>query len=287
MKSGIIKKSRIFSALMLIFVLFYSIPALSQQPAANGTADLARETDQQPSDIGGWRVEDFRPYIKSLSDLRKLSDEYSNNLLNMAIDEYATGIDILEDMQVEIKKLQNVFAKRNNLNERWYWQEIDRKNQEKRQIAMIKVEAKVKSVTYFTRAINHLDEIQSAQVTKDPKYINAQIALFQVYVSTQYDVGNLMPCIPILERYVRINEKTKNDPWAYEYLASCYGFMESQTAKSKIVGEQERIKWKQNKNRSLLTAAELKYGIESPQYKHLKEIVELDEKKSITINEFK
>ena len=37
----------------------------------------------------------------------------------------------------------------------------------------------------------------------------------------------------------------------------------------------------------MLQAVELKYGVDSPHYKHLQEIVEKDEKKSERLNEFK
>jgi hypothetical protein len=284
---------------LAIFMAFAVSPAFSQTTTdtknttdakagtATSNAELAKNTDQQPSDLGGWRVTDFQPYTKALADLEKLSDEYSENILKMAIDEYSTGLDILEDMQFEVKKLKDTFAKKNNLNERWYWQEIDRKSQEARQVGMLKVEAKTKSITYFTRAINHLDEIQSIKIKSDTAFTNAQIRLFQIYVSTQYDIGNLLPCIPLLERYVAINETTKKDIWAYNYMASCYGYMETMVSKSHIVGEDERQKYKSKKNSALLTACELKYGVETVQYKHLKEVVELDEKKSASINDFK
>lgn len=271
----------------------YSQAAADAGTATDAEADsgkkeaVAASGDNSPSDMTGWRVTDFQPYIKALADLEKLSDEYSENLLKMSIDEYSTGLDILNDMEVEVNKLKAVFAKKNNLNERWYWQEIDRKNQEKRQVAYIKYEAKTKSITYFTRAINHMDDIQSVKIKADTAFVNAQIKLFQAYVSTQYDIQNLLPCIPILERYILINEKTANDVWAYNYMASCYGFMEASTAKSRIVSEEDKLKWKSKKNKALLKAAELKYGIDSPQYKHLKETVELDEKKSASINDFK
>ena len=277
-------------ALVALMALFsgvaFSQTAGTGAAAGDGGAKPA-VTEEEPSELGGWRVTDFQPYIKALAELEKLSDEYSENLLKMVIDEYSTGIDILSDMEVEVNKLKATFAKRNNLNERWYWQEIDRKNQEKRQISYLKYEAKTKSVTYFTRAINHMDDIQSVKVKADPAFINAKIRLYQAYISTQYDIQSLLPCIKVLEHYIQINEKTKNDQWAYNYLASCYGYMEAQTAKSRIIGEDEKLLWKQKKNRALLTAAELKYSVDSPQYKHLKEVVELDEKKSASINDFR
>ena len=45
--------------------------------------------------------------------------------------------------------------------------------------------------------------------------------------------------------------------------------------------------YKHKKNRSMLRAVELKYGINSPHFKHLQAIVETDEKKSQMINDFK
>jgi len=258
-----------------------------QQTQTQKTADTA-PTGDQPSDIGaGWRVTDFEPYVKSLKDLEKIGKEYSETVLKLSIDEYSTGIDILHDMESEILKTKAAYDKKNNLNERWYWQEIDRKNEQERHINFVKLEAKMKAVTHFTRAINSLDNVQAVEVRKEPTFVNFQIKLFQSYISTNYDLHNLKPCIPILERYVNINDKTKGDVWAYKYLASCYGFMEAHLVKYGQVSDDLITDYKQKKNRSLLQAVELAYGIESPQYQQLKEVVELDEKKTEKINDFK
>ncbi|MGL4370202.1 MAG: hypothetical protein ACRCUT_11125, partial [Spirochaetota bacterium] len=162
------------------------------QPAAAQPAGQNAQADQ-PSDIGGWRVTDFEPYIKSLKELEKIGKEYSQTVLKQSIDEYATGIDILQDMESEILKAKAAYEKKSNLNERWYWQEIDRKNEEARHIARLKSEAKVKAVTHFTRAIYLTDDIQSIEVRSDAQFINFQVRLFQAYVSTQYDIHNLKP----------------------------------------------------------------------------------------------
>ncbi len=285
MKSRKIANTLIASLLILFFcaAVLMSSGAFAQQPPE----EEKTEEDQAQSEITGWRVKDFKPYVKAIQELEKLSKEYSENLLKMAIDEYSTGLDILEDMENEVNQIKEINSKKKNLFEQWYWQEIDRKNQEKRQIRRLKYEAKSKSVTYFTRAINHMDEIQSPEVRNDQKFSNFKKRLYQVYVSTQYDLHNLKPCIPILERYIAINEDTKNDVWAYKYLSSCYGYMEKVLTKYDQASEQVVLKNKQLKNRYLLKAAELQYGVESPQYKHLREIVQQDEKKSERMNDFK
>src|SRR6056297_45749 len=285
MKSRKIANTLIASLLILFFcaAVLMSSGAFAQQPPE----EEKTEEDQAQSEITGWRVKDFKPYVKAIQELEKLSKEYSENLLKMAIDEYSTGLDILEDMENEVNQIKEINSKKKNLFEQWYWQEIDRKNQEKRQIRRLKYEAKSKSVTYFTRTINHMDEIQSPEVRNDQKFSNFKKRLYQVYVSTQYDLHNLKPCIPILERYIAINEDTKNDVWAYKYLSSCYGYMEKVLTKYDQASEQVVLKNKQLKNRYLLKAAELQYGVESPQYKHLREIVQQDEKKSERMNDFK
>lgn len=250
--------------------------------------EVAKDSKEAPrEEITGWRVKDFKPYIQAMRDLEKLSKEFSENLLKLAIDEYSTGLDILEDMESEVNKTTQSFKERKNLNERWYWQEIDRKNQETRIIARIRHEAKIKAVTFLTRAINHLDEITFVEVRRDIKFMNFQTRLFQVYVSCQYDTFNLKPCIPILERYIAMNDQNKKDVWAYKYLASCYGYMETTITKYRQASEDVQLQYKSMKNRYMLQAIELQYGVESPEYKHLQEIVEQDEKKSERLNDFR
>lgn len=263
----------------------------AQEPAPAATAEkpagAAENINSVDADLNGWRLHDFKPYIKALEELEKLNQEYSENMLKLAIDQYSTGIDILEDMENEVNILINTNKDKKNLNERWYWQEIDRKNAEERLIRRKKYEAKMKAITYFTRSIIYLDSVGHEDVKKDPRYINFQTRLFQAYVSTNYDLQNFKPCIPILECYVTLSEKNKNDVWAYRYMASCYGYMEAVLSKYRHANEDEITMYKSKKNRSLLQAAALKYGVESPHYKHLQEAVELDEKKSERINDFR
>ena len=142
----------------------------------------------------------------------------------------------------------------------------------------------MKSVSYFTRAINYLDAVQSVEVTKTPEFLNFQSKLYQIYVSTQYDLNNFKPCIPILERYLKLSPKNESDIWAYRYLASSYGYMEAVLTKYKQGTEDEIMEYRSKKNKNMLKAAELKYSVDSPHYKHLQEIVELDEKKSKKLN---
>jgi hypothetical protein len=63
--------------------------------------------------------------------------------------------------------------------------------------------------------------------------------------------------------------------------------METMLVKTNQASDDVVQDFKQKKNRSLLMSAELGYGIESPQYKQLKEVVELDEKKTEKISDFK
>jgi hypothetical protein len=280
---------------ILVMAVFLGVaihtPVSAQQAAEKKTEEKkdASSVKDEFSDVEvtGWRIRDFRPYVKAIQELEKLNKEYSDNLLKLAIDEYSTAIDILEDMENEVIKIKAANKEKKNLNERWYWQEIDRKNQEQRQVAAKKIEAKMKAVTYLTKAIDYLDQIQHTEIRQEARFLSFQTRLFQVYVSTQYDLENFKPCIPILERYVAISDKNAKDIWAYKYMASCYGYMEKVLGKYRQANEDEINTFKNKKNRSMLQAVELKYGIESPHYKHMQEIVEQDEKKSERINDFK
>jgi len=288
MKSAKYTSTAVVLFLSAAILLMMHFPGYSQQAGQEAAVkkESAEDKDKIQEEDMGWRIRDFKPYILAIKELEKLNKEYSENLLKLAIDEYSTGLDILEDMENEIVKIRESHKKQRNLNERWYWQEIDRKNQQSRQIAYKKVEAKVKAITYLTKAINYMDEVQSPEVRQDPKYSNFMSRLFQVYVSTQYDIQNFKPCIPILERYITLSEKNKNDIWAYIYLSSCYGYMEKILQKYRHATEDEILQFKNKKNRSMLQATELKYGIDSPHFKHLQEVVEQDEKKSERINDF-
>jgi len=148
----------------------------------------------------------------------------------------------------------------------------------------LKIEAKTKSITYFTRAINILDEITSNELKSDPRYIQFKVRLYRIYVSTQYDLGNLKPCIPILERYIELTDETRKDEWAYKYMSNCYAFMETILDKSRATPEEDIAYYRNKKNFAILKAVEIKYGRESVEFKEMQKVVQQDEKKSAVIN---
>ena len=274
---------------------------------------FAQQNNQQKvdneKDVWGWDVKDYKPYIQAFKDLERLTKEYADDQLRIALDQYITGIDILRDMRERVDKIIERDKREKHLNEKWYWQEIDRKNALSRQIAKMKYEAKLKSVTYFTRAIATLDKIENDEVRKSKEFKKFQSYLYQIYVSAQYDIGNLPQCIPILERYLLIDEKHKGDfrpreqirkdpkrdeiieqnkkaIWAYRYLANCYAFKENLLKKTRGVDEAEIEYYRRKKNEALLKATELYYGKNSPQYKKIFERVALDEKVQRRVSDF-
>ncbi len=275
-----------------IICAFMTGSAFSQQngktePANNQKKEETKKTtDKITSDkaVDGWRISDYKPYITAIKDLEKLSKEYSEFMLKRSIDEYSRGLDTLDDMLTEIERLRTEYKNKKYLNEKWYWQEVDRKNAQERYIQRLKNEAKTKSITNFTKSINNLDKIKSNELKNDPKYIEFKSKLFRVYVSTQFDLGNFKPCLPILERYITLSEETRKDIWAYKYLANCYAFMEETLKKSKSPSEEDIVYYKNMKNKSMLQAVELKHGTDSVEFKELQRIVQLDEKKSESIN---
>ncbi len=297
MKLGLTGK-KLYSLIIGIFFFcaLFSIAAYSQQDAkADASKKTAEEKksdekkgDDKKDESGkakdGWQTTDYKPYMATIKDLEKLSKEYSEFLLKRSVDEYSKGFDTLEDMQGEIIRLKEVYKNAQYLNEKWYWQEIDRKNAQDRYLGRLKTEAKTKSITYFTRAINTLDNIRSNDLKNNDKFIDYKSKLFRIYVSTQYDLGNIKPCIPILERYITMNDENRKDIWAHKYLSSCYAVMEAMLDKSSKTSEEDVIYYKNKKNHSILMAVELQYGVNSDEFKEVQKIIQKDERKAEVIN---
>ncbi len=281
-----IKKSTLSLSAVFLLCTCFTILAVGQQNTAADNKSDTKSSDTIKSDapIEGWRINDYKPYISAIKDLEKLSKEYSEFMFTRSIDEYSKGLDTLDDMQTEIEKLRNVYKGKKYLNEKWYWQEVDRKNAQERYLQRLKTEAKTKSITYFTKSINTLDKIRSNELKTNEKFIEFKSKLFRVYTSTQYDLGNFKPCLPILERYITLRDQNRKDIWAYKYLSNCYAFMEATLERARNSSDEDIIYYKNKKNQSMLQAVELKYGTESAEFKELQQIVQQDEKKSESIN---
>lgn len=99
---------------------------------------------------------------------------------------------------------------------------------------------------------------------------------YRSWILTEYDLQNLPQCIPILELYIEIDENEKEYP-AHKYLASCYAFEENMIKKYGGASEDQMFKYRYKKNVHLLRATELKYGKDSPEYKHIVNLVNKDE----------
>jgi hypothetical protein len=274
-------KSIYFISLMCI--LFTGL-ALAQQQAGTDNQQNKEKSSFLEQAKDGWVINDYKPYMATLRELEKLSKDYSEFLLKRSVDEYSKGFDVLEDMNAEVTRLKDIYNGTKYLNEKWYWQEIDRKQAQERQMNRIKIEAKTKAVTFFTRAINTLDEVRSNELKANETFIDYKSKLYRSYVSVQYDIGNIKPCIPILERYILLKEENRKDIWAYKYLSSCYAVMEAMLDKSHKTSDEDVIYFKNKKNQSILTAVELHYGLESVEYKDIQKTILKDESKREVIN---
>src|SRR4030042_5522181 len=146
----------ILTGVTFIAIIFST--GIRTQSAAQQETDKKKAGDKKDGgvrnefvdvEVTGGRVRDFKPYVQAIKDLEKMNKEYSENLLRLSIDEYSTGLGILEDMDNEVIKLKSAYKKKKYLNERFYWQEIDRKNAGLRQGSAKKLEAKMKAWTNF------------------------------------------------------------------------------------------------------------------------------------------
>ncbi len=223
-----------------------------------------------------WKNADYRDYNKAFAELHQLSRAFANNKYRLALSSYQSGVNTIIKMRDRVQLFRKESSEEKHLDEKWYWQIVDRKAREERIIQRMQEQAKLEAVTYFTRAINHLDEIRNADLREKPAFKKLLSAVYRNWVMYQFDLGNLPQCIPILELYIEIDENEKEYP-AHKYLAQCYAFQENMVKKYKVGTEDQMFRFRYKKNVHLLRAAELKYGKESAEYKHIVNRVNRDE----------
>lgn len=228
-----------------------------------------------------WKNPDYKGYYKAFAELHKLSKAFANNKYRLALSSYQSGMNTILKMRDSVDQYRKEQAEKKRLDEKWYWQKVDRKAKEENYIGRQKMAAKLQAVAYFTKAINHLDEIANPDLREKKEYKTLLSAIYRAWIMSEYDTQNLPQCIPILELYLEIDENEKEYP-AHKYLASCYAFEENVLKKYKAGSEDQMLKFKYKKNVHLLRATELKYGKGSIEYKYIVDLVNRDEIISVT-----
>jgi len=228
-----------------------------------------------------WKNPDFVGYNKAFEDLHKLSKAFANNKYRLALSAYQSGMNTILKMRENIEQYRKEQAEKKRLDEKWYWQKIDRKANEERYVQREKMAAKLAAVTYFTKAINHLDEIKNPDLREEAAYKTLLSSVYRAWIVAEYDTQNYPQCIPIIELYLELDNNEKEYP-AHKYLASCYSFEENTLKKYKGGSDDQIQKFKNKKNVHLLRATELKYGKGSVEYKHIVDMVNKDEVISVT-----
>jgi hypothetical protein len=223
-----------------------------------------------------WKNQDYSGYNKAFEDLHKLSKAFANNKYRLALSAYQSGMNTILKMRESVEQYRKEQAEKKRLDEKWYWQKVDRKANEERYIAREKMSAKLAAVTYFTKAINHLDDITNPDLKETDAYKTLLSSVYRSWIMAEYDTQNFPQCIPILELYLEIKENEKEYP-AHKYLASCYSFEENTLKKYKAGSDDQIQKLKYKKNVHLLRATELKYGKGTVEYKHIVDLVNKDE----------
>lgn len=223
-----------------------------------------------------WKNADYRDYSAALAELHKLSKSFANNKYRLALSAYQSGVNVIIKMRDNVQMYRKESAEAKNMDEKWYWQIVDRKTREEREIGIMQRKAKMEATTYFSKAINHLDDIKNAELREKPGYKKLLSAVYRNWTMYQYDLGNLPQCIPILNLYLEIDENEKEYP-AHRYLAQCYAFQENMIKKYKAGTEDQMFRFRYKKNVHLLRASELKYGKDSPEYRQVVNLVNKDE----------
>ena len=223
-----------------------------------------------------WKNPDYKAYSKTFGELHQLSKSFANNKFRLALSNYQAGVNTILKMRENVETFRKEEAEKKRLDEKWYWQKVDRLAKEERVVSRDKLSAKQTALNYFTKAINHLDEIKNPDLRERAEFKRLMSDVYRSWVLTEYDLQNLPQCIPILEQYIEIDDNEKEYP-AHKYLASCYAFQENVIKKYGGASEDMMLKYRYKKNVHLLRATELKYGKNSPEYKHIVNVVNKDE----------
>lgn len=223
-----------------------------------------------------WKNADYRDYDSSFAELHKLSKSFANNKYRLSLSAYQAGVNSIIKMRDEVELFRKQSAEAKHLNEKWYWQVVDRRAREEAKVRRMQRKAKLESITYFTRSINHLDDITNPELRERPAFKRLLSAVYRNWIMYQYDLSNIPQTIPILELYIEVDDNEKEYP-AHKYLAQAYAFQETMIEKYGMGTEDQMMRFRYKKNVHLLRAAELKYGKESPEYKHVVNLVNRDE----------
>jgi hypothetical protein len=222
-----------------------------------------------------WKNPDYKAYNKAFQDLHHLSRAFANNQFRLALSNYQAGVNIILKMRDNVENFRREEGERKRTNEKYYWQKIDRQAHEERVVHREKLKAKQNALDYFTRAIEHLDEIKNGDLKERPEFKRLLSDVYRAWTMVEYDLQNYPQCIQILELYLEIDDNEKEYP-AHKYLASCYSFQENML--KKVTGAEDlMLKYRYKKNVHLLRATELRYGKDSPEYKYIVSLVNKDE----------
>ncbi|MBM9589030.1 hypothetical protein JWG41_01125 [Leptospira sp. 201903075] len=245
----------------------------------NDDAELTEDQKKRKKEImeqeSLWKNPDFKGYNKTFQELHQLSKTFANNQFRLALSNYQSGINTVMKNRDWVEQYRKEEAEKKRLDEKWYWQKVDRKSREERVVYREKMKAKQDALNYFSKSINHLDEIKNPDLRERPEFKRLLSDVYRSWVMAEYDLQNLPQTIPILELYIEIDDNEKEYP-AHKYLASAYSFEENMIKKSK--GPDDMLfKYRYKKNVHLLRATELKYGKDSPEYKHIVNVINRDE----------
>lgn len=271
------KKMKWNRFIALLATAFLTVTVLSAQDTANTQDDTeSRETVADESEAK-WHNPDYRPYNKAFDDLIKLSDAYAKNQLRLALSNFQAGRSIVVKMREDVQRFREEAAEAKHMDEKWYWQTVDRKAREERYIRRVKHDAKLKAVTYLTRAINQMDQIAKKSVRESEEFKDLMSAVYRDWIVNQYDIGNIPQTIEILERYLALDPNYEKEVSPHKYLTNAYAFREKELQNYGGARDQESLFYRKKKNEHLLRATELKYQKGSPEYEHIMEIVNRDE----------
>ncbi len=217
---------------------------------------------------GSWGKEaDQVEAIQDIKIIDELSEESTIARMQEARNHFNTSLATFKASEKQIKDKREAAAKEINPQDKYAWQKKTREMELDRECKRISQEGRKNAVLELVKGMNTLDRIENPSTLSSPVYIDLKGSIYREYIKHQFRMKNYNQAMDMIEMYLQLGDKYKNEAEPHKLLAICYESNEKVATKYKR--ESVALEFKSKKNIHLLKYAEIAYGKDSNQYKRI------------------
>jgi len=235
-------------------------PLAAIDPDAVESSTGITETKENP-----WGDGDLELRFPELDALETVGMDYSLKSLEEAKKLYKEAVTVLNgtDAAIEEKLIEADFKEAKT---EWKRREIER-NQERIARNIHRTNSK-KALELLVHAMDAMNRIQNPDVVASSPYKQLQSNIYRQYIKLQFQGGNLIQCISMIEKYFQVLKANEQEPEPHRILVICYDRLSGTAKDAKDYRMAEH--YLTLKNHHLLRYAELHYGKNSNEYRTIK-----------------